>query len=59
MWLIRIALRRPVSVIVVIVALVVIVVAIIFMPRGVADLAQNFRRFGWRYFQENIKAHRV
>jgi len=38
---------------------VVIVVAIIFMPRGVADLAQNFRRFGWRYFQENIKAHRV
>ena len=37
----------------------VIVVAIVFMPRGFADLIQNFRRFGWRYFQENIKAHRV
>lgn len=38
---------------------VVIVVAIVFMPRGFADLIQNFRRLGWRYFQENLKAHRV
>ncbi len=37
----------------------VIVAAIVFMPRGFADLARRFRQQGWRYFQENIKAHRV
>jgi branched-chain amino acid transport system permease protein len=37
----------------------VIVAAIIFMPRGFADLVQRFRQLGWRYFQENIRAHRV
>ncbi len=37
----------------------VIVAAIVFMPRGFADLARRFRQLGWRYFQENIKAHRV
>jgi branched-chain amino acid transport system permease protein len=37
----------------------VIVAAIVFMPRGFADLVQQFRQQGWRYFQENIKAHRV
>jgi branched-chain amino acid transport system permease protein len=37
----------------------VIVAAIVFMPRGFADLVQRFRQQGWRYFQENIKAHRV
>jgi branched-chain amino acid transport system permease protein len=37
----------------------VIVASIVFMPRGFADLARRFRQQGWRYFQENIKAHRV
>jgi branched-chain amino acid transport system permease protein len=37
----------------------VIVAAIVFMPRGFADLVQRFRQLGWRYFQENIRAHRV
>jgi branched-chain amino acid transport system permease protein len=37
----------------------VIVAAIVFMPRGFADLARRFRQQGWRYFQQNIKAHRV
>jgi branched-chain amino acid transport system permease protein len=37
----------------------VVVVAVIFMPRGVADLVRRFRRTGWRYFIENLKAHRV
>lgn len=38
---------------------VVIVGAIVFMPRGFADLVQRFRQLGWRYFQENIRVHRV
>lgn len=37
----------------------VIVAAIIFMPRGFADLVRRFRQVGWRYFQESIRAHRV
>jgi branched-chain amino acid transport system permease protein len=37
----------------------VIVAAIVFMPRGFADLVQRFRQLGWRYFQENIRANRV
>lgn len=37
----------------------VIVAAIVFMPRGFADLVRRFRQQGWRYFQENISAHRV
>lgn len=37
----------------------VVVVAVIFMPRGVADLMRRFRISGWRYFAENLKAHRV
>ncbi len=37
----------------------VIVAAIVFMPRGFADLVRRFRQQGWRYFQENIRAHRV
>jgi branched-chain amino acid transport system permease protein len=37
----------------------VIVAAIVFMPRGFADLITRFRQVGWRYFQENIRAHRV
>jgi branched-chain amino acid transport system permease protein len=38
---------------------VVIVIAVIFMPRGFADLVRRFRQSGWRYFQENIRAHGV
>ena len=37
----------------------VIVAAIVFMPRGFADLVRRFRELGWRYFQENVRAHRV
>jgi branched-chain amino acid transport system permease protein len=37
----------------------VIVAAIVFMPRGFADLVRRFRELGWRYFQENIRAYRV
>ena len=38
---------------------VVIVIAVVFMPRGLADLMRNFRRAGWRYFIENVRAHRL
>jgi branched-chain amino acid transport system permease protein len=38
---------------------IVIVVAVIFMPRGFADLVRRFRQSGWRYFQENIRTHSV
>jgi branched-chain amino acid transport system permease protein len=34
-------------------------VAVIFMPRGVADVMRRFRTSGWRYFAENLKAHRI
>ncbi|MGE5217302.1 MAG: branched-chain amino acid ABC transporter permease [Chloroflexota bacterium] len=37
----------------------VIVSAIVFMPRGLADLIRRFPQQGWRYFQENIRVHRV
>ena len=38
---------------------IVIVVAVVFMPRGLADLARNARRTGLRYFIENVRAHRL
>jgi branched-chain amino acid transport system permease protein len=38
---------------------IVIVAAIVFMPRGFADLVRRFRQSGWRYFQENIRTYRV
>lgn len=38
---------------------VVIVVAVVAMPRGLADMLHNLRRSGWRYFGENIRAHRL
>jgi len=38
---------------------VVIVVAVVAMPRGLADMLRNLRRSGWRYFGENIRAHRL
>lgn len=37
----------------------VIVVAVILMPRGLADVSRRFRRVGWRYFVENIRANRL
>jgi branched-chain amino acid transport system permease protein len=37
----------------------VVVVAVIFMPRGLADLMRQFRTSGWRYFAENLRAHRI
>ena len=38
---------------------VVVVAAVVFMPRGMADLLRRFRKTGWRYFAENLKAHRI
>ena len=38
---------------------IVIVAAIVFMPRGFADLVRRFRQSGWRYFQENVRTYRV
>jgi branched-chain amino acid transport system permease protein len=38
---------------------VVIVVAVVFMPRGFADLVRQYRQAGWRYFQQNIRANRI
>lgn len=38
---------------------VVIIAAVVLMPRGLADLLRRFRKSGWRYFVENIRAHRL
>ncbi|MBV6305266.1 branched-chain amino acid ABC transporter permease [Candidimonas humi] len=38
---------------------VVIVVAVTLMPRGLADVLRRFRKLGWRYFIENIRANRL
>lgn len=38
---------------------VVIIVAVVFMPRGIADLVQRFKRTGWRYFIENVRTNRL
>lgn len=37
----------------------VIVAAVVLMPRGLADLLRRFRKTGWRYFADNIKAHQL
>lgn len=37
----------------------VIVLAVVFMPKGLADLARNARRDGWRYFLRNIRENRL
>jgi branched-chain amino acid transport system permease protein len=37
----------------------VVVAAVVLMPRGLADMLRRFHRTGWRYFAENIKAHRI
>ena len=38
---------------------VVIVAAIVLMPRGLFDIVRNVPRQGWRYFLQNIRAHRL
>lgn len=38
---------------------VVIVAAIVFMPRGLADIVRRVPQAGWRYFRQNIQAHRL
>ena len=37
----------------------VIIVSVIFMPRGLADLAVGIRRDGIAYFMQNIRGHRL
>lgn len=37
----------------------VVVAAVVLMPRGVADVLRHFRKSGWHYFIENLKAHRL
>ena len=38
---------------------VVIVLAVVFMPKGLIDLAGGLRRDGSRYFLQNVRAHRL
>lgn len=38
---------------------IVVVIAVVFMPRGIADVLRNFKRVGWRYFSENVRLHRL
>lgn len=37
----------------------VIVVAVVFMPRGIADLIRRFHSYRWRYFAVNVRATRI
>ena len=38
---------------------IVIVAAVVLMPRGLADWLRHVRRSGWRYFIDNLRAHRL
>jgi branched-chain amino acid transport system permease protein len=38
---------------------IVVVAAVVLMPRGLADIIRHFRASGWRYFIQNVKAHRI
>ena len=38
---------------------IVVVAAVVLMPRGLADIVRHFRSSGWRYFAQNIRAHRI
>ena len=38
---------------------IVIVVAVVFMPRGISHLVAHVRQAGWRYFVDNVRAHRL
>ena len=33
--------------------------AVVLMPRGLADVVRRFRKSGWHYFAENIRAHKL
>jgi branched-chain amino acid transport system permease protein len=37
----------------------VIVLAVIFMPKGMADVIGGVRVHGWRYLTQNIRDHRL
>lgn len=37
----------------------VIVVAVVFMPRGLAQLGTEWRKTGWRSFFDNVRSHRL
>jgi len=37
----------------------VIVVAVVLIPRGLVDLTHRIRMQGWRYFNHNIRTHRL
>ena len=37
----------------------VIVLAVVFMPKGLTDLAGGLRRQGWQYFVESIRRYRL
>lgn len=37
----------------------VVVVAVLFMPRGLMDAGRGVRRWGWRYFAQNVKRYRL
>ena len=37
----------------------VIVVAVVLTPRGLVDLTRRIRTQGWRYFNDNIRTHRL
>lgn len=38
---------------------IVIVLAVIFTPRGIADIIGGVRRKGWRYLMQNIRDNRI
>ncbi len=38
---------------------IVVITAVVLMPRGLADMLRRFRKTGWRYFAENIRANRL
>jgi branched-chain amino acid transport system permease protein len=38
---------------------VVIVLAVVFMPKGLIDVASGVRRQGWQYFVESIRRYRL
>lgn len=37
----------------------VVVAAVVLMPRGLTDVFHQFHKTGWRYFLNNIRAHRL
>lgn len=38
---------------------IVIVIAVIFTPRGIADVIAGVRKSGWRYLMQNIRENRI